>query len=363
MGRIPTCRVERKALAAAIGEFAGAVKNLFTMAAAVRGVMFLRARRVEPKNDERQSELEAVLNHLPQGICIFDSAARIVMWNERYKQMCGLPPGLEKHGLTLGDILAQRAAAGTFSGNVDRYVAETVREMAEGRPIEKIVERGGRTITTANRPLPGGGWTSSHEDITAQRLAERQIREAHSELEQREEDLRLQNMKLDAALRHMSQGLAMFDSDCKLVFCNEQYADLYGLPLDLIRPGMELQQILEHRIAHGIIPKLFAEEYVRDGTAKAAARTTVNTLLELSNGHVLSVIIRPTPDGGWVTTHEDVTERRRAEAKIAQMAHYDMLTGLPNRVLFGEELGRALARVHDGAAWRCCSSIWIILSA
>jgi diguanylate cyclase (GGDEF)-like protein len=503
---------ERKPLAAAIGEFAGAVKNLFTMAATIRharlvvylgvllvvltaaacgfaiggdprlqnvtsalavlaltalvigGVIFLLAHRFAPKNNERQLELDAILNHLPQGICIFDSAARVVMWNKRYAQMCGLSPGAGKRGLTLGDVLAQRAAAGTFSGNVDQYVAETVREMAEGRPIEKIVERGGRTIEISNRPLPGGGWISSHEDITAQRLAERRIQEAHSnlldvieampaglvmyddqdrlvlwnrryddiypgtadlrvpgvrfedmlregvvrgmyaaargreeewlaerlalhaephkiheqrlsngrwlrvedrkttlggfigirvditELKQREEDLRLQNMKLDTALRHMSQGLVMFDGDRKLVFCNQQYADLYCLPLDLMKSGVTQQQILEHRIARGIIPKVNAEEYFRDRTAKAAAGTTSDTILELSDGRVLSVVIRPMPGGGWVTTHEDITERRRAEAKIAQMAHYDMLTGLPNRVLFGEELDRALARVHGGGS-------------
>src|ERR1051326_3670640 len=430
---------------------------------AIVGVIFLTARRFAPNNNEGQFAFYPVLNHLPQGICIFDSAGRVVMWNNRYAQMCGLSPGAAKRGLTLGDVLAQRAAAGTFAGNVDQYVAETVREMGQGRPIEKIVERGGRTIAISNRPLPGGGWTSSHDDITAQRLAERQIQEAHSnlldvieampaglvmyddrdrlvlwnrryddiypgtvdlrvagvrfedllregvargmyaeargqeeqwlaerlalraephkiheqrlsngrwlrvedrkttlggfigirvditELKQREEDLRLQNMKLDAALRHMSQGLAMFDRDLKLVFCNQQYADLYGLPLDLMKPGMTLQQILEHRVARGVIPKVNAEQYVRDGTARAAAGATCDMVLELSNGRFLSVVIRPTPDG-WVTTHEDITERRRAEAKIAQMAHYDMLTGLPNRVLFGEELDRALARVHGGGS-------------
>ena len=445
--------------AAAIGALVGAVNNLFTMTIGRRN-----PRRVAAKNNERPFDLDALLNRLPQGLCIFDSAARVVMCNERYVQMCGLSPGIGKSRLTLRDVLARRAAAGTFAGNVDQYVAETVREMAEGRAIEKIVERGGRTIAISNLPLPGGGWVSSHEDITAQRLAERQIREAHAtlldvieampaglvmyddqdrlvlwnrryddiypatadlrvpgvrfedmlregvargmyaeargreeqwlagrlalhaephkiheqrlssgrwlrvedrktslggfigvrvditELKQREDDLRLQNIKLDAALRHMSQGLAMFDRDLKLVFCNEQYADLYGLPPDLMKPGIALQQIFEHRIARGIIPKLFAEEYVRDGTAMAAARTTSDMILELSDGRVLSVVIRPTPDGGWVTTHEDVTERRRAEAKVAQMAHYDMLTGLPNRVSFGEELDRALARVRGGGS-------------
>src|SRR5262249_50800126 len=128
---------DRRPFDAAIGAFAAAVNNLFTTTAIGnirRARLFRTARRFAPNNNERQFELEAVLNHLPQGICIFDSAGRVVMWNDRYAHMCGLSPGLAKRGLTLGDVLAQRAAAGTFAGNVDQYVAETVREMAEGRP-------------------------------------------------------------------------------------------------------------------------------------------------------------------------------------------------------------------------------------
>ena len=53
-------------------------------------------------------------------------------------------------------------------------------------------------------------------------------------------------------------------------------------------------------------------------------------------------------DGGWLTTFEDITERQRAEARIAHMAHHDALTGLPNRLLFHAKLAEALARTRRG---------------
>jgi diguanylate cyclase (GGDEF)-like protein len=53
-------------------------------------------------------------------------------------------------------------------------------------------------------------------------------------------------------------------------------------------------------------------------------------------------------DGGWVATHEDVTELRRNEARIAHMALHDGLTDLPNRTLLNKRLEHALARVRPG---------------
>ena len=54
------------------------------------------------------------------------------------------------------------------------------------------------------------------------------------------------------------------------------------------------------------------------------------------------------PDGGWVATHEDITEQRQSEVKIEYMAHHDSLTDLANRVLLNERLEQALGRrVHS----------------
>jgi hypothetical protein len=56
-------------------------------------------------------------------------------------------------------------------------------------------------------------------------------------------------------------------------------------------------------------------------------------VIELNDGRTIAIVNQPMPGGGWVSTHEDVTERRQAEMKIAHMARQDSLTGLPNRVL------------------------------
>ena len=72
------------------------------------------------------------------------------------------------------------------------------------------------------------------------------------------------------------------------------------------------------------------------------------TFEEIGEHHVVSIATRPMPDGGWVMTFEDVTERRRAEVQLAFMAHHDALTGLPNRTYFHERLQQATMQAKRG---------------
>src|SRR4029079_16320421 len=72
--------------------------------------------------------------------------------------------------------------------------------------------------------------------------------------------------------------------------------------------------------------------------ASVAAGEITNWCVERPDGRVISVTNRPMPGGTWIATHEDITERRRAEARIEYLAHHDALTGLPNRMAFNERL-------------------------
>ena len=153
---------------------------------------------------------------------------------------------------------------------------------------------------------------------------------------------------LDTAINNITQGLTMFDKAGKLVLCNQRYIEMYGLSPAVVRPGCTVRQLIDHRIETGSLTPGEAEDYVNIRRAAVTQEKTVSNVVDLRNGRTILVTRRPMPGGAWVATHDDVTERRQAEAKIAHMAHHDALTGLPNRVLLRDQLEAALLRVRRG---------------
>ncbi len=160
--------------------------------------------------------------------------------------------------------------------------------------------------------------------------------------------LEQQNFRFHAALSNMCQGLCMFDADENLVIANERYAEMYGLSRDIIKPGTPFRKILEARIAMGAYVGSEPEKYIRERVAAVRERVASTKIQTLSDGRVLSISHQPMSDGGWVATHQDITDQRRSEAKIAHMALHDALTDLPNRTLLNERLEQALAYARRG---------------
>jgi diguanylate cyclase (GGDEF)-like protein len=152
---------------------------------------------------------------------------------------------------------------------------------------------------------------------------------------------------LHTVLDNMSQGVLMFDAEAKLVFCNRRYLEMYGLSPDVAKPGCRLLDLLNHRLK----ARTFSgnpDEYIAELLAKIAEGGTFDTVISSGDGRAFSIINKPLVDGGWLATHEDVTERRRAEVQIAHMARHDGLTDLPNRALLRERLEQELKRVKRG---------------
>ncbi|MCX7313532.1 MAG: EAL domain-containing protein [Alphaproteobacteria bacterium] len=162
----------------------------------------------------------------------------------------------------------------------------------------------------------------------------------------REVELKQLNRRIDIALNNMTHGLCMFDAEHKLIVCNRTYVQMYELTAELSKPGTLLQTIENYRatIGNGAISN---PEQVAAASAIHAREASAFTQ-DLMDGRIVAVSQRPMQDGGWVAVHEDITERRRAEAKIAHLARHDMLTNLPNRVLFREHLENAFDRIQTG---------------
>ncbi|MGO9327260.1 MAG: putative bifunctional diguanylate cyclase/phosphodiesterase [Steroidobacteraceae bacterium] len=157
------------------------------------------------------------------------------------------------------------------------------------------------------------------------------------------QNLRAQTLRLDTALNNMSQGLGMFDAEQRVVVCNDRFARMYGLSPEQATPGTTLRQIVERRIANGFYCGESPAEYMKQQLAPVNSGT--NTIEELSDGRAIFVSCQPMADGGWVTTHEDISERRRIEKQIAHMASHDALTGVANRSHLIEGLNKALAKL------------------
>src|ERR1039458_5330246 len=161
---------------------------------------------------------------------------------------------------------------------------------------------------------------------------------------------RLANAKAqtNAALENMSQGLGMLDATARLVVCNQRYLEMYGLSPEIIKPGCSLREIIEHRAATGSFCADDIEQYLADTLATVAQRAVFNKMTRLHDGRIIRIVNHPVEGGGWVSTHEDVTEEKRAEERIAYEAYVDGLTGLPNRKVFCEQLEQELKRVQRG---------------
>jgi NO-binding membrane sensor protein with MHYT domain/methyl-accepting chemotaxis protein len=127
---------------------------------------------------------------------------------------------------------------------------------------------------------------------------------------------------LATALNSMTQGVVMFDAGGRLVFRNERYIEMYGLPADLVKPGCTMEEMVRNRMSTGNF-KGDPAKYCADLLDAMAQGKTVTATRENPDGRTISVINRPVASGYWVGTHEDITERRQAEAQSLSLAQQE----------------------------------------
>lgn len=128
--------------------------------------------------------------------------------------------------------------------------------------------------------------------------------------------LRAQNRRLANALDNMSQGLCMFDAQGRIVVVNCRYIEMYKLSKDVVRPGCTLHRLIQHRKDSGLFNGDVANycKKILDGVREGKS---AGFYVQASDGRIVLAKNEPLADGGWVSTHEDITEQRRAEEERA----------------------------------------------
>src|SRR5581483_5252261 len=272
--------------AVGVGSLALAVAAYFAFALLPLGALDRTLGALEAANERfsRQNMLlDTALENMVQGLAMFDADGRVVIANDRYAQLYGLDPAQVRPGTTLREIVEQRIAKGLYSGwkvdDVVTHLRDRVGTKEASRIITKLSD--GRVIAASIQPRADGGWVVTHEDITEREALNAQLERQNKLLMQREEELRAQNTRFNAAIDNMSQGLCLFDGEQRVVFSNKRFAEIYGLTPDEVLPGTTLLQILSARARKGVYRNIDVEKFVEDGLA--SFRQEVSHILQLAD--------------------------------------------------------------------------------
>ena len=301
---------------------------------------------IDPEPAHPTSLLEEAVNNLSLGLIVFNKKREVVFCNKLYLEIYGLAAEQAKPGTPISELIQHRLNLGLkVLSKPDEYIRERVgNAVVPATSVHEFTD--GRVIAYTVRPMADGGGMATHEDITERRALSARLETQHELENAQEEKLRTRNLQFDTAINNMSQGLCFFDGAQRLIVCNDRYLEMYGLSRDRIHPGTTLAEIVDMRFEVGSFPAMSTDEYLKWRNNVAVSADPTDSVVELHNGRTFEIRHRPMPDSGWVATHEDITEQRRSEAKIAHMAHHDALTDLANRVLLNERLEDALTRVH-----------------
>ncbi|MCH8095536.1 MAG: PAS-domain containing protein [Proteobacteria bacterium] len=264
-------------------------------------------KKAEQAVAEKSALLNATFESMSQGIIVTDPALNVLAFNHQYADLLGFPGAFLRTGMAFEEVLRFQAERGDFGpGEVEEIVSERLLARKRGEILRRERPLPDGRIAIVNRsPLPDGSYVTTFTDITERKKAEQEIA--------------TKSALLETTLESMSQGIVAYDGDLKLVAFNQNYVDFWSYPPGFIRLGMSYEDIIRAKAKRGIFgPVADIEELVRERVAARRNSKKVRHERTLADGRVIAVHRDPMPDGGYVTTFTDITERQRTEEELVE---------------------------------------------
>jgi diguanylate cyclase (GGDEF)-like protein/PAS domain S-box-containing protein len=284
---------------------------------------------------QQAQTLQAMIDHFPGGIALIDRDLNLVASNRLYRTLLDLPDSLFASAtLKLETMVRFRAERGDY-GPVPVAEAVETRLKTLLSPVPLMTERNelsGRVLEIRCVPVHGGGHLNTYLDVTDRRRAENELKRAHSTLQ--------------AFIKHAPAAVAMFDTDMRYIAYTDRWLHDYSLP-DKPLIGRSHYEVFPE------IPEHWKTKHQR--VLRGATESCPEDLFTRADGstNIIRWEIRPwhledNNIGGMMMLTEEITERKRLEQQLWNLAKQDTLTGLPNRLLFNERLEAMLASAPEG---------------
>ena len=303
------------------------------------------ARRAEDEARRRAAVLDGVLASIPHGVVVFGADGRVAMVNAAHQSiMAGaeVAPGEHRE-----DIARRRAAAGEYGpGDPGELARLNLAPLGgHGAPRRQRVRPNGTAIDIRYAPMPDGGHVQVTTDVTALTRAQAEAT-AHAAM-------------LQSAMDNVRHSIALYGPDRRLLAANRLAGPDYGLPPLGECIGQHFEELVARQLAEGTFgagPQ--AEAAAAAAVALDRSRPT-RLQRALPNGRVVEITSDPTPDGGFVITHTDLTERLRAQreasaravvqqAMLDNIRHGIALLDAQDRIVAVNRVFRELLDLPDG---------------
>jgi signal transduction histidine kinase len=261
------------------------------------------------EGDERGAAglLGTILDTVMQGIALFDADFNLVLFNRAYPELFDYGPDFLRLGMNYEEILrfnAARRERGDY--NPERYVEDRMAVVRARTPFRREhVRPTGKVLAIRFTPIPRGGFIHTYTDITERKRAE--------------DDAARTSAILKATLENMADGVRVFDKDLRLIAWNEKSLEMFDYPPELGKVGTPYQDFVNINVERG--------EYGEHGSAELAQRIDrasrgvgSNREHHTVDGRIILKLRNAMPDGGFVSTYQDITARKQAERALAEQA-------------------------------------------